>query len=53
MRTTGGGTAELDAGLLLLREINEGKRVMTVGGDKAYVVNNFINPVRESDEGGL
>ena len=47
MTTTADGTAEPDAALLLLREINEGKRAITVGADKAYDVNNFVKTVRE------
>jgi IS5 family transposase len=47
MTATADGTAEPDAALLLLREINEGKRAITVGADKAYDVKNFVKTVRE------
>lgn len=47
MTTTADGTAEPDAALLMLREINGGKRAITVGADKAYDVNDFVRTVRE------
>jgi transposase len=47
MTTTADCTAEPDAALLLLREINEGNRPIAVVADKAHNTNNFVKAVRD------
>lgn len=48
MTTQADGTAERDAGILMLAELTEGRRRrITVGADKAYDTQDFVATVRE------
>ena len=48
MATQADGTAERDAGILMLADLTEGKaRRVTVGADKAYDTQDFVATVRE------
>jgi hypothetical protein len=48
MATQADGTAERDAGILMLADLTEGgRRRVTVGADKAYDTQDFVATVRE------
>lgn len=48
MATQADGTAERDAGILMLADLTEsGRRHVTVGADKAYDTQDFVTTVRE------
>jgi hypothetical protein len=48
MATQADGTAERDAGLLMVADLTKsGKRRMTLGADKAYDTKDFVDTVRE------
>ena len=48
MATQAGGTAERDAAILMISELNENKRRrITVGADKAYDTQDFVATIRE------
>ena len=48
MATQADGTAERDAGILMLADLTEGgRRHVTVGADKAYDTQDFVATVRE------
>ena len=48
MTTQADGTAERDAGILMLADLTEGRRRrVTVGADKAYDTQDFVATVRE------
>ena len=46
MTTTADGTAETDAAILLLHELYQGQRRITVGADKAYDNQSFVTVMR-------
>ena len=48
MATQADGTAERDAGLLMVADLTKtGKRTITLGADKAYDTQDFVDTVRE------
>jgi transposase len=48
MTTQADGTAERDAGILMVDDLTRGRRRrVTLGGDKAYDTQDFVNTVRE------
>jgi hypothetical protein len=48
MATQADGMAELHAGLLMVQELTQRtRRQITVGGDKAYDTQDFVQTVRE------
>lgn len=47
MTTHADGTAEADAALLMLKQVAQGSRRITVGADKAYDIHSLVSVLRE------